>query len=895
MHAASRRGVSPIVILALVALSLLLAQAGAADELWVPRVALSEATDRAPVIDGALDDDCWKTRSPIGNFRQMPTLKAPRQASQFKIAHDNKALYLAVRMTEPETNDLTFNAKRRDDDVWRDDCVELFFRTDSKAKPSFYHLMVNSRGVKFDSLDGDKAVDIPWAAAAKVFKDHWTIEVAIPFQGLGNYPKQGDIWRLNVCRERKSGSGPIHKKLGSKKENSCWSIRHRGFRKHDEFGYLVFGSYAKAVDDLVGATNRRLDDIHALITSLVETGREDLDRTLKKLKASLPDDPQKVTTEAEFRNVLRKLKHVKKKLLARTESLSLPEEGGKGEASLFFTSCSPYASLKKNVLAQLQYLQGVKSRQNHSAALTLQQSINEYEHAAFTISAMRYSELEISATELRGPGGAVIPQAQVACSLVRWLEPHPKYDPNPMWWGGTPLADIVERIDAPVHVASLRSRKIWVTVNSLDAKPGQYKGTVVVYDKTRDRSHQVPLQVTVWPIRLPQKAPMGLYLYTTIPWAGETGEAWARFMTQRYVTRIRMFRQAPDLLVDGKDVVKFTKFAQSKSLPNELDGRRIEILGKAYDRLERMKLLRRWGLEAAYNLNRHGLDSRLVEAWVRFFRRAGFDYDSFTFKISDEDSNPHTLDVYKRFMRIDPHLQLTFTPAGDWDISDYRPYVHWYQCSHSVNGIDKWMPLFKLEQTLGKRLSMYTNVASWAGRNPPLAARNRLRWAWNVGVDEYTVWTMSVYPPLNYSYSTGKTRPSLLDVPPERMSTAMLVYFRRQQKDGKDFFKPVSCKRLEALRDGVKDAIYLELFRNLLARAEGRLPAGRIRELQGRLSDLARPRQNNVQSFHVAKAEMARHIMELSDALDPYLGKRRREGDVWRLGSLQSPGGVHRP
>ena len=49
--------------------------------------------------------------------------------------------------------------------------------------------------------------------------------------------------------------------------------------------------------------------------------------------------------------------------------------------------------------------------------------------------------------------------------------------------------------------------------------------------------------------------------------------------------------------------------------------------------------------------------------------------------------------------------------------------------------------------------------------------------------------------------------------PPENQSTCQLVYVRKQG----DFYKPVSCIRMEDMRDGITDALY---YREALKRTE---------------------------------------------------------------------------
>ena len=113
-------------------------------------------------------------------------------------------------------------------------------------------------------------------------------------------------------------------------------------------------------------------------------------------------------------------------------------------------------------------------------------------------------------------------------------------------------------------------------------------------------------------------------------------------------------------------------------------------------------------------------------------------------------------------------------------------------------------------QKKGVELFRYTNRTSWAERDCRLAGRDDL---WNVmiqdKVDGYQVWTAGVtgaYHRFRIGYG-GSSEKAVHDFPPERQSTCQLLYIR---KNG-DFYKPVSCIRLEDMRDGITDYFYYRL------------------------------------------------------------------------------------
>ena len=100
------------------------------------------------------------------------------------------------------------------DEVWTDDCVELFAQPSPDSK-IYAHLIVNAAGVQQDNLPAERPVIYEWTAATSRGADSWSVEVRIPLKDIGvQVPADGEVWRFNVCRSRLP-----------QKEATCWSPR----------------------------------------------------------------------------------------------------------------------------------------------------------------------------------------------------------------------------------------------------------------------------------------------------------------------------------------------------------------------------------------------------------------------------------------------------------------------------------------------------------------------------------------------------------------------------------------------------------------------------------------------------------------------------------------------
>jgi len=257
---------------------------------------------------------------------------------------------------------------------------------------------------------------------------------------------------------------------------------------------------------------------------------------------------------------------------------------------------------------------------------------------------------------------------------------------------------------------------------------------------------------------------------------------------------------------------------------------------------------------------------------VKYLRKAGFGYEDFRYKISDEDQNPWSLPIFKAYHAADPKIQLTMIPAGSWDITPYAPYVDSYICSTSVTAWKEWLPYFQKEhREKGKPFSIYTNTGAWTNRALLSEVRADLRYIWEIGATEYSAWTANIYPPTGYTYPysvpaeglDGISMRDVRDLLPEQQSTSTFVYFRNE--DGVIY--PLSSKRLEAIRDGIKDWMYLRLLSDTLKKSQGVVPAGLQAGAQKVLDNQVLLRPKNDAEFGQAKALMAEQIMALESAL----------------------------
>jgi len=214
------------------------------------RLVLAMPTDMPPVLDGKLDDPCWKGHPhPVKNFVVHPFVGEPRLAADqtiAKICYDGNNLYVAFHLKDANADSLQGKERPHDGSgLMKDDVVEVIV-SPAKASLNFAQFIVNpagSRGDVFKRAGGRerqtfiKDWNPPWTAKASLWRDGWRVEMAIPFSAfieepvsmLAGPPKRGDRWRINLAREKRTLELSAIKYMSNS-----------GFRDVGKFAVLLF-------------------------------------------------------------------------------------------------------------------------------------------------------------------------------------------------------------------------------------------------------------------------------------------------------------------------------------------------------------------------------------------------------------------------------------------------------------------------------------------------------------------------------------------------------------------------------------------------------------------------------------------------------------------------------
>jgi Domain of unknown function (DUF5916)/Carbohydrate family 9 binding domain-like len=163
--------------------------------------------DKAPVIDGKLDDAVWQQAAVLKDFYQFRPGDniAPSQPTEVLIGYDAKTLYIAFRAHD-EAGKVRATVPKRDQ-IFDDDSVGMYLDTFNDRRRSYIALF-NPLGVQADGIftednGEDYSFDLVMESKGVVTDDGYTVEVAIPFKSLRYEAGKGKLWGVHFLRQIK--------------------------------------------------------------------------------------------------------------------------------------------------------------------------------------------------------------------------------------------------------------------------------------------------------------------------------------------------------------------------------------------------------------------------------------------------------------------------------------------------------------------------------------------------------------------------------------------------------------------------------------------------------------------------------------------------------------------
>ena len=178
-------------------------------------------TDTAPVIDGKLNDEVWKSATSIDDFHQTQPSDggSPTESTIVRVTFDDEFLYIAADLRDSDPTGIRAKQMIQGKMFFSDD--RFWVTIDSfNTKRNDYFFQVNANGVRREALRENNARFIEewsaiWHAESAVHEHGWATEIAIPFKSISFAP-ESDTWGINF------GRGIVRKQ-----EFNMWSSHER--------------------------------------------------------------------------------------------------------------------------------------------------------------------------------------------------------------------------------------------------------------------------------------------------------------------------------------------------------------------------------------------------------------------------------------------------------------------------------------------------------------------------------------------------------------------------------------------------------------------------------------------------------------------------------------------
>ena len=181
-------------------------------------------------IDGLLEEPDWKAAETAKNFlAHYPQDNVPiKRATEVKVTFDDRFLYVAAVCFD--TSYHVLQTLKRDLDFWESDGFGIVLDPVNQKTNGFIFALTPSNVQSEDLLSGNSYGDLngswdnKWLSQTKIYRDHWTVEIAIPFKTLRFDPTKKQ-WGLNFLRIDQKNN-----------QNSTWTFIPVNFNGYD-LGY----------------------------------------------------------------------------------------------------------------------------------------------------------------------------------------------------------------------------------------------------------------------------------------------------------------------------------------------------------------------------------------------------------------------------------------------------------------------------------------------------------------------------------------------------------------------------------------------------------------------------------------------------------------------------------
>ena len=164
--------------------------------------------EKAPQIDGKLNEDEWNNIKPATDFIQFEPINGAKSSlrSEVKFIYDDVALYVGAMYYDPNPDSIYTNLGERDNENINADVFAISIGTFDDGHNAF-EFWVSASGVQIDkkisSDNGDINWNAVWESSVSICDSGWIAELKIPYSAL-RFPKvEKQKWAVIIWRSIK--------------------------------------------------------------------------------------------------------------------------------------------------------------------------------------------------------------------------------------------------------------------------------------------------------------------------------------------------------------------------------------------------------------------------------------------------------------------------------------------------------------------------------------------------------------------------------------------------------------------------------------------------------------------------------------------------------------------
>jgi hypothetical protein len=165
-------------------------------------------TDRAPKIDGYIEEDIWSKGALVKNFIQLePWPGEPgAELTGVRVLYDRENLYVLFICADSKPDQIVATTMAREANLNDDDNVEIFIDCLHDHR-TVYYFQANPLGARMDMFISNggstrrREWDGVWDVACDITSKGWVAEFRIPFENLRFSDEKVQTWGINFNRE----------------------------------------------------------------------------------------------------------------------------------------------------------------------------------------------------------------------------------------------------------------------------------------------------------------------------------------------------------------------------------------------------------------------------------------------------------------------------------------------------------------------------------------------------------------------------------------------------------------------------------------------------------------------------------------------------------------------